>query len=121
LDVEKIRTVDIDVINEVLAVTQNIVGAYKEAKIHLKKAYLHFFFKRFLIKNKKIVEVECQPVIAVLQQANRVILSTSWLENRNFNITKQLACIIKTFEDFRLVAQIREEIEKVKPALIYAA
>ncbi|EKE00131.1 MAG: hypothetical protein ACD_22C00089G0013, partial [uncultured bacterium] len=26
----------------------------------------------------------------------------------------QLACIFKTFEDFRLVQQIREEIEKVQ-------
>jgi len=41
-------------------------------------------------------------------------------ENRNSNITKQLACIIKTFEDFRLVAQIREEIEKLKPSLTLA-
>jgi len=36
------------------------------------------------------------------------------LENRNSNITKQLACIFKTFEDFRLVAQIREEIAKIE-------
>ena len=36
------------------------------------------------------------------------------LENRNTNITTQLASIIKVLSDFRLVAQIREEIEKVK-------
>jgi len=36
------------------------------------------------------------------------------LENRNSNITSQLACIFKTFEDFRLVQQIREDIEMVK-------
>ena len=36
------------------------------------------------------------------------------LENCNFNITTQLSSIIKAFSDFRLVAQIREEIEKVK-------
>ena len=42
------------------------------------------------------------------------------LENRNSNITTQLACIFKTFEDFRLVQQIREEIEKVKPSLALA-
>jgi len=39
------------------------------------------------------------------------------LENRNINITKQLSHIINAFSDFRLVAQIREEIEKVKFAL----
>jgi len=35
------------------------------------------------------------------------------LEKRSINITKELAHIIKVFEDFRLVQQIREEIEKV--------
>ena len=35
------------------------------------------------------------------------------LETRNSNITTQLACIFKTFEDFRLVQQIREEVENL--------
>jgi len=46
------------------------------------------------------------------------ILRTIWLENRNTNITTQLSCIIKAFSDFRLVAQIREEIEKVKEYML---
>jgi len=36
------------------------------------------------------------------------------LENRSTNITQELSRIFKTFSDFRLVAQIKEEIEKVK-------
>jgi hypothetical protein len=40
------------------------------------------------------------------------------LEKRSFNITKHLGHIIKVFEDFRLVQQIREEIEKVKPCIV---
>ena len=39
---------------------------------------------------------------------------SSWLEDRNYNITKQLFHIIKAFSDFRLVAQIRGEIDQVK-------
>jgi hypothetical protein len=50
-----------------------------------------------------------------------VIISFSRLEKRNFNITTQLSSIIKAFSDFKLVAQIREEIEKVKPSLALAA
>ncbi len=42
------------------------------------------------------------------------------LEDRNVNITTQLSSIIKVFSNFRLVAQIKEEIEKVKPSLIPA-
>lgn len=36
------------------------------------------------------------------------------LENRNSNITMQLAHIYEAFSNFKLVAQIREEIGKVK-------
>ena len=67
------------------------------------------------------MEVEYTPAIKVLNEANLGILSADWLENRSTNITTQLACIFKTFEDFRLVQQIREEIEKVKPSLIFAS
>jgi hypothetical protein len=72
-----------------------------------------------------------------LDEAKLGILSHNWLENRNTNInkfasrklevTKQLShtrgepveSIYKAFSDFRLVAQIREEIERVKPSLAF--
>lgn len=47
-------------------------------------------------------------------QQIEVILRSNLLENRESNITTQLASIFKAFEDCRLVQQIREEIEKVK-------
>ena len=50
-----------------------------------------------------------------MQKAKLGILST---ENHNSNIAAKLACTIKTFEDFRLVQQIREEIEKVRPSIV---
>jgi hypothetical protein len=46
------------------------------------------------------------------------MLQTPLLGERSLNITKEIACIIKIFEDFRLVSQIREEIEKDKHNLI---
>jgi len=49
----------------------------------------------------------------------KVILSHIWLDNRTTNITQELSRIFKAFSDFRLVAQIREEIEKVKPSLAF--
>lgn len=38
-----------------------------------------------------------------------------WLEDRDTNITSQFLRIFKVFEDFRFIAQLREEIDKVKP------
>jgi len=79
LEIDKVRTVDMKLIEEVMAITQNIAKAYKEADIYRKKAYLHFFFKELLVKDKKIAEIKYQPVIEVLQQANSVIFNTSLL------------------------------------------
>lgn len=84
-EIEKIRTVDVDVISEVLDITKDIAKAFREADLARKKAYLHFFFKEFLVKDKKIVEIKYQPVIDVLQQANSVILSTTWLLDLDSN------------------------------------
>ena len=86
LEVDKIQTIDIDVISEVLDLTKNIAKTYREADIFRKRAYLHFFFKKFLIKNKKIAKIEYQPVIEVLKQANTVILSTSWLRRKDSDL-----------------------------------
>lgn len=65
--------------NFIVIITKDIVKAYKDAEIDRKRAYLHFFFKRFWIKNKEIVEIEYKPVIQELSQANMVILSATWL------------------------------------------
>jgi hypothetical protein len=39
------------------------------------------------------------------------------LEDRNLNIPSQFVRIFKVFEDFTFIAQLREEIEKVKPVI----
>ena len=48
------------------------------------------------------------------------ILRHNWLEKRSFNITKYLGHIIKVFEDFKLVQEIRVEIERAKPNIALA-
>jgi len=40
------------------------------------------------------------------------------LQDRNLTITSYLAHVFAVFEDFKLIAKIREEIKKVKPNLI---
>jgi len=82
------------------------------------KQFLRFFIaKAFLEKERLITSFEYVPEFKALISRDLVRIKSNWLENRNSNITTQLACIFKTFEDFRLVQQIREEIEKVKPSL----
>ena len=39
------------------------------------------------------------------------------LEDRNVNITSQFVRIFKVFEDFKFISQLREEMDKVRPAV----
>ncbi|HCR35943.1 TPA: hypothetical protein DIU22_02785 [Candidatus Woesebacteria bacterium] len=112
-DIEKIKTIDVAVVNEVIELTRNISQSYAKVDVDHKRAYLHFFFQKIWVKDRKIVEVEYTPAIEVLQETNLVILGAKWLESRSTNITTQLSHIYEAFSNFRLVAQIREEIEKV--------
>src|SRR3989344_1620253 len=78
-DIDNVRAIDVSVVDEVLAVTQNIVTAYENADTDHKRAYLHFFFEKIWVKDKKIVEVEYTPAIKVLNEVNLGILSANLL------------------------------------------
>ncbi|OGE36928.1 hypothetical protein A3D79_02305 [Candidatus Daviesbacteria bacterium RIFCSPHIGHO2_02_FULL_39_8] len=117
-DINKIRTIDTSIIDEILTFTNNIVKRYTEVDNDHKRGFLHFFFKEIFIKNKQIVRITYTPAIQVLNEARLSILRA---ENHNPNTTTELARTIKTFEDFRLVQQIREDVEKVRPSLFPTA
>ena len=89
---------------------------YMKADINQKRKLISTIFQNLKLKDKKIIPTFHKPFDILISAK----LDTPKLENRNSNITTQLACIFKTFEDFRLVQQIREEIEKVKPSLALA-
>ena len=72
----KVNTIDTAVINEVLKLTRNIIQTYEDSDIDHKRAYLHFFFQKIWVQDKKIVEVEYTPVIQVLNEVKLGILST---------------------------------------------
>lgn len=80
-DIGKIRTIDVKIVDEVLALTQNIATTYKEAGTNAKRAYLNFFFDKILVENKKVVNIQYQPVIDVLNKAKLGILTTNGLRD----------------------------------------
>src|SRR3989344_2827650 len=57
------RKFDFDLLEEVLALTRNIPKTYKEAPQFLKRKYLHFFFTKIEVDNKKIVNTAYSPPI----------------------------------------------------------
>ena len=82
----KIQSFDISIINEVLSLTQDIATTYKNVDIDHKRAYLHFFFQKLWVQNKKIVEVEYTPALQVLNEAKLGILSANWLPRQDSNL-----------------------------------
>lgn len=54
-ELERIRDIKVDEVQEVLKLTRNIYKAFKEASDFLKKQYLGLFWERFEIKDSKIV------------------------------------------------------------------
>ena len=120
VDVSKLegsRQFDFDLLEEVLALTRNIPKAYREAPQFLKRKYLHFFFTKIEVDNKKIVNTAYSPLIQELIDQQKVILRKNLLEDRNVNITSQFVRIFLVFEDFRFISQLREEMDKVRPAV----
>ena len=85
-NIAKIRTIDIKIIDEVLALTQDIANTYKEAGTNAQRAYLNFFFDKILVEDKKIVGVEYQPVIDALNKAKLGILATNGLLGQGSNL-----------------------------------
>ncbi len=80
-DINKIRTIDVKIVDDVLALTRDIATTYKEADTNAKRAYLNFFFEKILIENKKVVNIQYQPVIDVLNKAKLGILTTNGLRD----------------------------------------
>lgn len=116
-DVDNRCRVDIGLIDETLAFTRDIYATYKDAPPFMKRHYLRFFYEKVMVKNKKILETVPTPIFATLRANHQFILKTSMLEDRDSNITTNLARVFKVFEDFRFITQLREEMDKVRPAM----
>lgn len=79
-EINKVRTIDTSIIEEILTFTNNIVKKYNEADNDHKRAFLHFFFKEIFIKDKQISRITYTPALQVLNEARLGILVHNWLE-----------------------------------------
>lgn len=79
LDLEAKHQIDVNLIDEVLALTRNINKTYNEAPEFLKRHYLRFFFEGIYIKDRKIVKVAETPVLSALKKEHYIIISRNRL------------------------------------------
>lgn len=80
-EIENNANMDIDLIEEVLAFTRNIHTTYLQAPKFLKRHYLRFFFEKFVVKDRKIVEIVYTPIFSVLQENHAVIIRVTQLRD----------------------------------------
>ncbi len=83
--IENQRGFDVDVIEEVLKLTNNIYEVYCNAGFEAKRHYLAIFFERFDIKNKKVAKVTYTPLFQKLLNSRKVRVSRDWLPGLDSN------------------------------------
>lgn len=99
------RDCDTEVIREVLALTQDVYGAYQKAPVALKRQYLGLFWERFVVQDREIVEAIPSRIIRDLQEQQTVILSSIRCAYPTVNITMPDAAYLK---------EVREQIDAIK-------
>jgi len=78
-------SLDIHLIEEILALTRNIYQTYLNAPDFLKAHLLRFFFEYIYIDNKKITKVIETPIFSTLRKENLLLIRTNWLPRLDSN------------------------------------
>jgi len=84
-ELEAQRQLDVDIIDEVLALSRDIYKTYMEAPKFLKRHYIRFFFERLYVQDKKIAKVIETPIFSTLRKQHLLILRTNWLPGLDSN------------------------------------
>jgi len=119
--IENQRGFDIDVVSEILSLTENIYETFINANFEAKRHYLSIFFEKIEVKDREIVKVTYTPLFKRLletQNLNRV--RANLLPIPKINITK----VLDILQDLKYIGMVKERWEEikrlqVKPALAY--
>lgn len=76
-ELERVSNLNMDVIQEALAVIRNIGKAYRKAPTDLKRLYLGLFWDKFMVSEKQIVEARKSPLVIGLEEAGSIERKTA--------------------------------------------
>ncbi|GAB4286026.1 MAG: hypothetical protein Kow0081_4050 [Candidatus Dojkabacteria bacterium] len=76
----------VNILNELLGLTENIYETYTSAPDEIKRQYLNLFIDRVEEDNKKIVSVRFTPIVEQLVEINRVRISDNWRRRQDSNL-----------------------------------
>lgn len=105
----------IEGLEKLVRLSENIGASYKEAPFKLKTLYLGVFFKKFIVKGKKIVEFELTEELNDLIKEGKVFVSTNWLPFIHTVRTKYWAETVNLYQDN---TELIEEIINVRDELL---
>jgi hypothetical protein len=78
--------VDVDIIREILMLTNDVYGSYKKAPPAMKRLWLSLFWEGFWVKDKQIVNAKPTKLIQQLIEERSVIITTNWLRGQDSNL-----------------------------------
>ena len=92
------RNVDVNIVEQILAMTRNISQTYLDAPSHLKLHYIRFFFDKIYVRDKKINKVIETPIFKALRKEHQLILRKGWLPVHELTQTlRDLYTMVPTF------------------------
>ncbi len=75
----------VNILSELLRLTENIYETYTSASDEIKRQYLNLFIDKVEVDNKEIVNVKLTPIVEQLVEINRVRISDNWRRERDSN------------------------------------
>ncbi len=84
-DIEEGCNIDMNLIEEVLAFTRNIHQTYLDAPKFLKRHYMRFFYEKFEVENKVIINAVPTPIFLQLQSNHALIIRKTQLPRSDSN------------------------------------
>lgn len=86
----------VNILNELLGLTENIYETYTSAPGEIKRQYLNLFIYKVEVDNKEIVRVKFTPIVEQLVEINRVRISDHWRKVRDSNPCSPKALVFET-------------------------
>jgi DNA adenine methylase len=104
VDIESARRFNTDALQEILGFARDIPSAYAEAPLPVKRRYLHFFFREFVVRDRQVVRAIPTELFEALLGEKQVRTLKDWCTRLNVNLTQ----LIRLFGDPEWVQKQRE-------------
>lgn len=108
-DLEAARRLDTTGLQEILRFARDVPAAYAQASNPTRRRYLAFFFRAFIVRDRKVIHAVPTPLFEALLGEKRVRTTGNWWTRLNVNLTG----LVRLFSD---PAWINKQLQFVRNA-----